>query len=61
MYPDLKLTNTQQKELCEIVMHRVEEYMNCVVGICVRERKEFIPYINSILYQYSNGQLYEKV
>ena len=50
----MNLATTQEKELFELVMNIVEEYMYCIVGIHVENRKEVIPFIISILYHNLN-------
>ena len=57
----MNLATTEEKELFELVMNVVEEYMYCIVGIHVENRKEVIPFIISILYHNLNSDLYEKV
>ena len=50
----MNLSTTEEKELFELVMNVVEEYMYCIVGIHVANRKEVIPFIISILYHNLN-------
>ena len=57
----MNLATTEEKELFELVMNVVEEYMYCIVGIHVANRKEVIPFIISILYHNLNVEQYEKV
>ena len=61
----MKLTNLKQvefsrknqKELCEIVIQRVEEYLHGVVGMDLSDNKEFIPSLCYMLNEYTNGSL----